>query len=61
MIQRYNHILYEGEYRTFSFEGNSEMADGEIVRFFRSRDKEYIVPEKQLIELMRKQRREIKW
>ena len=58
MIQRYCNILYEEKYRTFSFEGNSEMADGEMVRFFRSRDKEYLVPESQLIELMREQERE---
>ena len=56
MIQRYR-LLYEGKDRTFFYQGTTEMLDGEKVKFFRSRDGEYLLPESQIVKLLREQDR----
>ena len=54
---KYHGVLYGGKVREFIYEMDYEMPIGENVRFFRSKDKKYLVKESDIIKFLKEQRK----
>ena len=59
MINKYR-LFYEGRDRTFFFLRRYEMFDGSMVKFYKSRDGEFLIPEGHLQRIIKEQE-EARW
>jgi hypothetical protein len=55
--KKYHGILYGGKVREFIYEMDYELPTGEEVRFFRSKDREYLIKESEIIKLLKEQKK----